>query len=205
MDGIDAVSGVKSRTAALLAHFSAIPDPRDPRRIAHPLNEILLLAVCGTVCDCDNYDAIPAWGEAHLDVLRRFSPYHHGVPCGRWITLLMNRLPEGLFAEAFSAWVRETWPGGPGLVAIDGKIPDQVRDRLSRRSHDRAEGREPLHLVSALATARRLVIGQHAVAAKSSEHTAIPPRTKALRVRSSPSTPSSPARSLAQARITSSP
>jgi len=55
---------------------------------------------------------------------------------------------------------------GPEIVAIDGKT--------SRRSHDRAHDRGPLHLVSAWASGQRLVLGQQACAAKSNEITAIP-------------------------------
>ena len=40
--------------------------PRQPWKVAHPLPEILLLVVCGTICDCDTYAKIAAWGEAHL-------------------------------------------------------------------------------------------------------------------------------------------
>jgi DDE_Tnp_1-associated len=72
----------KPRLKALLDHFSAIEDPREPWRVAHPLNEVLLLVVCGTICDCDDYDGIAEWGAAHLDFLRRYLPYHHGVPGG---------------------------------------------------------------------------------------------------------------------------
>jgi predicted transposase YbfD/YdcC len=156
----------KPRLRALLDHFAAIEDPREPWRVAHPLPEVLLLVVCGTICDCDDYDLIADWGAAHLDFLRRYLPYHHGVPGGRWLTILMNRLDPALFCACFTAWVRETWPDKPGFVAIDGKT--------SRRSHDRGAGRAPLHLVSAFATTSRLVLGQEAVADKSSETTAIP-------------------------------
>lgn len=156
----------RSRLAALLARLGEIDDPREPWRVAHPLTEVLLLVVCGTICDCDDYDVIAAWGERHLAFLRRYLPYHHGVPGGRWLTLLMNRIDPGLFSAAFTAWVRETWPEGPDLVAIDGKT--------SRRSHDRSLEAPALHLVSAFATTRRLVLGQEAVADKSSETTAIP-------------------------------
>ena len=155
-----------SRLKALLDHFSEIEDPREPWRVAHPLPEVLLLVVCGTMADCDDYDAISAWGEAHLAFLRRYLPYHHGVPGGRWLTLLMNRLNPTLFAAAFTAWVRAAWPERPELIALDGKT--------SRRSHDRGAGQAPLHLVSAFATTSRLVLGQEAVDAKSSEITAIP-------------------------------
>lgn len=156
----------KSRLKALLDHFAEIDDPREPWRVAHPLPEVLLLVVCGTICDCEDYDLIAEWGEQHLSVLRRYAPFHHGVPGGRWLTLLMNRLPPGLFAAAFTSWVRETWPDRPDVVAIDGKT--------SRRSHDRATGAPPLHLVSAFATTARLVLGQEAVSDKASETTAIP-------------------------------
>ena len=156
----------KPRLKALLEHFAAIEDPREPWRVAHPLPEILFLVVCGTICDCDDYDLIADWGTAHLDFLRRYLPYHHGVPGGRWLTLLMNRIDPGLFAEAFTSWVRETWPDKPDFVAIDGKT--------SRRSHDRGAGKAPLHLVSAFATTSRLVLGQEAVSDKSNETTAIP-------------------------------
>ena len=43
-----------------------------------------------------------------------------------------------------------------------------------RRSHDRCAGKAALHLVSAFATSEKLVLGQEAVADKSSETTAIP-------------------------------
>ncbi len=166
MDYVLAVFEEKSRLKSLLAHFALIPDPRDPWRVAYPLCEALLLVVCATMADCDDYDAIAAWGEANLSFLRRYLPYHHGVPGGRWLTLLMNRINPALFSTVFTAWVRETWPERPDLVAIDGKT--------SRRSHNRAEDKAPLHLVSAFATTSRLVLGQEAVEGKANELAAIP-------------------------------
>jgi predicted transposase YbfD/YdcC len=156
----------KSRLRALLDHFATIDDPREPWRVAHPLAEILLVVVCGTIADCDDYEAIAEWGEAHLSFLRRFLPYHHGVPGARWLTILMNRIDPDLFAQAFTGWVREMWPDRANLIAIDGKT--------SRRTHDRGAGKAPLHLVSAFATTSRLVLGQQAVADKTNEITAIP-------------------------------
>jgi predicted transposase YbfD/YdcC len=160
------ILGEKSRLKALLDHFSVIDDPREPWKVAHPLPEVLLLVVCGTIADCDDYEHIAAWGEAHLAFLREMLPYHHGVPGGRWLTLLMNRIDPRLFSACFTAWVREMWPNRPDFVAIDGKT--------SRRSHDRSAGQAPLHLVSAFATTARLVLGQEAVSDKSNETTAIP-------------------------------
>ncbi|WP_438501475.1 ISAs1 family transposase [Methylosinus sp. 3S-1] len=161
-----AVFKEKSRLKALLDHFSIIDDPREPWRVAHPLREVLLLVVCASMADCDHFDAIASWGKANIGFLRRYLPYEHGVPGGRWLTLLMNRVDPALFSAAFTGWVRETWPERPELIAIDGKT--------SRRSHDRAEDKAPLHLVSAFATTSRLVLGQEAVEGKSNELSAIP-------------------------------
>jgi len=156
----------KSRLRALLDHFSRIEDPRETWRVAHPLPEVLLLVVCGTIADCDDYEGIAEWGEEHIGFLRGFLPYHHGVPGARWLTLLMNRIDPALFSAAFTSWVRDTWPDRPDFVAIDGKT--------SRRSHNRRADTAPLHLVSAFATTSRLVLGQEAVADKTNETVAIP-------------------------------
>jgi len=156
----------RSRLRALLDHFAIIDDPREQWRVAHPLPEVLLLVVCGTVADCDDYEGIAEWGKAHLAFLRRFLPYHHGVPGARWLNILMNRIDPELFSTAFTSWVRETWPDRLDLVAIDGKT--------SRPTHDRCAERAPLHLVSAFATTSRLVLGQEAVTDNSNETTTIP-------------------------------
>ena len=50
----------KSRRGVRLEHFATIDDPRDVRRIAHSPAEILLLVVCGTMADCNDYDHIAA-------------------------------------------------------------------------------------------------------------------------------------------------
>jgi predicted transposase YbfD/YdcC len=167
-----AVLSPRSRLAALLDHFGRVEDPRDVRRILHPLPEVLLLVVCGTIADCDDYEDIAAWGAAHLDFLRQHLPYANGVPGERWLTILMNRISPALFADAFAGWVRESWPDKAGLIAIDGKT--------SRRSHDRSAGAGPLHLVSAFATTARLVLAQEAVPDKASELAAIPPLLERL-------------------------
>jgi predicted transposase YbfD/YdcC len=158
--------GERSRLRALLDHFSIIGDEREPHRVAYPLAELLLLAVCGTIADCDDYENIAGWGAAHLDFLRQFLPFHHGVPSGRWLTIMMNRVNPALFSACFSDWVRACWPERPDLVAIDGKT--------LRRSHDRGLDQPALHLVSAFATTGALVLGQEAVSDKSNELSAIP-------------------------------
>jgi predicted transposase YbfD/YdcC len=158
--------GEKPRLRSLLDHFAVIEDPREQWRVAHPLPEILLLVVCASIASCDDFDDIAAWGETRLPFLRRFLPYHHGVPGARWLNILMNRIDPQLFSDCFMAWAAELRPDAPDLIAIDGKT--------SRRSHDRPAGKAALHLLSAFATREKLVLGQEAVSQTSNEITAIP-------------------------------
>jgi predicted transposase YbfD/YdcC len=156
----------KPHLRVLLDHLAMVKDTRQSWKIAYPLREVLFLAVCGTIASGDDYVDIADWGKAHLSFLRGFLEFHYGIPCADWLRTIMNRIDPQLFAACFSAWVAECWPDKPDLVAIDGKT--------SRRSHDRKNGRKPLHLVSAFATSSRLVLGQEAVEEKSNEITAIP-------------------------------
>jgi predicted transposase YbfD/YdcC len=71
------------------------------------------------------------------------------------------------FAQCFTSWVKAISQLTQGqVIAIDGKT--------LRRSHDRANGKSAIHMVSAWASANHLVLGQVKVEDKSNEITAIP-------------------------------
>jgi hypothetical protein len=69
----------RARLALLLEHFCELSDDREPQRIMYRLDEVLLLVTCATICSCDDFDEIVAWGEHHLGFLRRFSEFHFGI------------------------------------------------------------------------------------------------------------------------------
>ena len=153
-------------TTCLLHHFAALKDPRQRVKVVYPLPEILLLVLCATIVGADDFVEVQHWGETHMDFLRRFLPYKHGIPSHDALNDLMNALNPALFSECFVTWVNGLRDGDPDIVAVDGKT--------SRRTHAKAKGRQPLHLVSAWASRQRLVLGQEATDIKSNEITAIP-------------------------------
>jgi predicted transposase YbfD/YdcC len=155
-----------SRLRGLLDQFGRIEDPREPAKVMYPLREVLFLVVAATIADCEDYDEIALWGEQHLAFLRSFSEFHFGTPCADWLRVVMNRIDPDLFQACFTAWALALRPDAPKLIALDGKT--------SRRSHDRGRGRKALHLVSAWATAERLVLAQEAVDEKENECAVIP-------------------------------
>ena len=79
------------------------------------------------------------------------------------------------FEECFEEWVQAVNEvTGGQVVAIDGKT--------LRRSHNRAAGKSAIHMVSAWASANRLILGQTKVDDHSNEITAIPELLRTLDV-----------------------
>ena len=148
---LDSVLGSKARLALLLDHFASILEGRQTWRVMYPLRELLFLVVCGTIANGDDYEDVADWGQAHLYFLRRFSEFHHGIPCADWLRAFMNRVDPGLFSSCFQQGVAACWPRHVAHVAIDGKT--------SRRTHNRSTGQLSLHMVSAFATHTQIVLG----------------------------------------------
>jgi len=151
---------------ALLDHFSVLSDPRQVWKAVYPLPEILTVILCATLAGAEDFVEIERWAQQKLAFLRRLLPFEDGIASHDTLNDVMNALASDLFGECFTTWVESLRESEPDFVAIDGKT--------SRRSHDRSADKAPLHLVSAFATTARLVLGQEAVADKSSETTAIP-------------------------------
>src|SRR4029079_8967224 len=64
----------------LLAHFSALEDPRQRAKVLYPLPEILLLLLCATLAGADDVTEVGIWGGENLAFLRRLLPYRNGIP-----------------------------------------------------------------------------------------------------------------------------
>ena len=150
----------------LLAHFAALPDPRQSAKIMFPLEEIVLLVVCATVAGADDLVEVREWGLEHLDFLRKYLQFRDDIPSHDTLADVLNAVDPALFAQCFADWIAGLRDDAPDVIAIDGKT--------SRRTHDKPKDRKPLHLVSAWATRQRLVLGQQATEEKSNEITAIP-------------------------------
>ena len=146
---------------ALLDHFSALEDPRQAWKVVYLLPEILLIVLCGTMAGAEDFVEIERWANRKLDFLRRLLPFEKGIPSHDTLNDVMNALPAAAFSDCFVSWVAGLRDDDPDIVAIDGKT--------SRRAHNRGKGLNPLHLVSAWASRRRLVLGQQACAEKSNE------------------------------------
>jgi predicted transposase YbfD/YdcC len=142
-------------------------DPRVERTKHHQLLDIILIAICAVLCGAEGWVEVEAFGKAKKKWLKRFLALPHGIPSHDTFGRVFAALDAAKFQRCFLEWVQAVNVLTAGqVVAIDGKT--------LRRSHDQRQGKAALHLVSAWATANRLVLGQVAVDAKSNEITAIP-------------------------------
>ena len=120
------------RSTSLLDHFSALSDPRQRWRVVYPLPEILLLVLCATLSDMEDFVEIRLWGEERLDFLRRFLPYERGLPAHDTLNDVINALDAELFRNCLVSWVESLRDGDPEVIAIDGKTPRDAAMRGPR-------------------------------------------------------------------------
>jgi predicted transposase YbfD/YdcC len=154
-------------TTGILDHFQDLDDPRVERTKRHELLDIVTIALCAVICGADSWVEDEAFGNAKLAWLRTFLVLPHGVPAHDTFGRVFAALDPAQFERCFRSWVQTVARLTAGeVVALDGKT--------LRRSHDRADGKEALQLVSAWATRNRLVLGQVAVDPASNEITAVP-------------------------------
>src|SRR5712692_5003314 len=146
-------------------YFRRLKDPRVVGRSQHLLVDIIVLAICGVIADCDDWLEIVLFAQKRLAWFKRFLKLPNGVPSHDTFERVFSKLEPRAFQGCCLAWLRGVADLlGMGHIAIDGKtLCGSAGSKLG-----------PLHLVSAWATEANLTLGQVAVDGKSNEITAIP-------------------------------
>jgi predicted transposase YbfD/YdcC len=162
-------------SAAIAHHFDDLEDPRIDRTKLHKLLDILVIAICAAICGADNWEDVAGFGEAQLAWFKTFLELPNGIPSHDTFNRVFARLDPQQFRTCFTRWISATRTViGGQVIAIDGKV--------LRRSHDKGIGQAAIDMVSAWASANRVVLGQVKVDDKSNEITAIPQLLRALEV-----------------------
>lgn len=149
---------------SFLNYYKDIKDPRQSTKVLYPMNEMLLLCLCGTLAGAEGFAGIVDYGEQKLEFLRSLLPFKNGIPSHDAMNDLFRNLDHEAFEKCFISWVEGLKENIPDIVAIDGKTLCGSRDGKNRA----------LHIVSAWACEQRMVLGQVKTNKKSNEITAIP-------------------------------
>jgi len=147
-------------------HFENVTDPRLNRGTNYPLVEMMFVALCGAICDCNSWVDVASFGESKLAWFRKFLPFEKGVPSHDTFTELFARLDTLEFYAALESWTGSIARSLNGeTVAFDGKT--------LRGSFDKASNKSALHAVSAWACGLKMCIGLKSVDDKSNEIPAV--------------------------------
>lgn len=160
---------------SMIISFRDLPDPRVEGRCDHQLIDIIVITVCAIIVGAENWVDVQSFGEAKREWLKTFLALPAGIPSHDTFGRFFAALDAEAFQTAFMRWVEGVFRVSRGqVVAIDGKTV--------RRSHDRAIGKDAIHMVNAWATHNGIALGQWKTDTKSNEITAIPPLLRQLNV-----------------------
>jgi predicted transposase YbfD/YdcC len=165
-----------SRVGSIKRYFRKVLDPRVQGRTRHLLIDILVIAICAVIADCDSWSEIAQFGEKRQRWFKRFLKLPHGIPSHDTFERVFNQVDPRAFENCLIPWLKDInelldLPH----IAIDGKS--------LRHSCHRGKGLKMLHSVSAWASAQQLILGQVMTDAKSNEITAVPRLLQLLDVR----------------------
>lgn len=159
--------------ASIATYFGDLKDPRIERSKEHQLLDILVIAICAVICGANDWEAVAEYGRSKEEWFKTFLELPNGIPSHDTFWRVFRALDPEQFERCFMNWVQAICARlAPQVVAIDGKT--------LRRSHDKGGSHAAIHMVSAWASANRLVLGQCKVDEKSNEITAIPELLRAL-------------------------
>lgn len=151
--------------ASIKKHFRGLKDPRVKGRSLHLLVDVVTMAICAVIGNCNDWRDIELFAKERESWFRRFLRLPNGIPSHDTFARVFAGLDACAFSRSCVEWLRAASDlVGLSHIAIDGK---SVRGSASSTLG-------PLHLVSAWAAQAHLSLGQVAVDGKSNEITAIP-------------------------------
>src|ERR671934_2074377 len=140
----------------LVTHFSIIPDYRENHNKEHVLVEILVMAVCCTICGANGFTEIAVIAEAKKEWFQTFLTLPAGIPSHDTFNRVLARINPKTLQQCFVAWVQATFPHlDTQQIALDAKE--------THHSIDPANDYANLRMISAWAVENGIVLGQVAV------------------------------------------
>lgn len=161
------------KATTLFDSLSVIKDPRIDRHKRHSLIDILVIALCASICGAEGWEDIEEFGKSKREWFATFLELANGIPSHDTFRRVFLLLDAEALKGSYLEWIRSAVSLSNGqLVNIDGK--------KLRGSKSPVNGKEALTIVSAWAAEQSIVLGQVKCEEKSNEITAIPELLKIL-------------------------
>lgn len=143
-------------------------DPRDSKKVIHPLATILFIAVCAIFCGAQGWEDIVLWAETQEDWLKKYVDLSRGLPSYstyRRAFIIISPVCWGKLIRDV-VWSSHPERKEEDQVPIDGKT--------LRASKCDAKGVKAIQMVSAWSVENNIILGEVKTDSKSNEITAIP-------------------------------
>jgi predicted transposase YbfD/YdcC len=163
MDELPLSESHRNSLQQIRERFACLHDKRQPGKVRHALNDVLMSALCAMICGCEDFSSMAAFAKHRLDWLREFLPLENGAPAHDTFRNIFLMIRPDDFAAILPEW----FGGLSGEhIAVDGKA--------IRSSYDPDKRKCTLHLVRAWIDERSLCVARVACEEKSNEIEAIP-------------------------------
>lgn len=146
------IGATKARKPRIFRLFLINKEKRNKVKLQHRLEELFLVALCAVISGAQDWVAVAAYGKAKIHFLKRYLPFKYGPASHGTFTEVFAALCPNEFENCFINWTRSLAEIIEGVIAIDGKT--------LRRSHDKSNNRNAIHMIYAWAAQQEIVLGQ---------------------------------------------
>lgn len=159
----------------MLAFFAQLDDPRVDRTKRHSLHNIIVMALCGSICGATGWEDLEEFADARVEWFETFLDMPNGTPSADTFRRVFAALDPTEFERVFRIWVRALTADLAGqVVAIDGKTLRGAFDHASRSS--------ALHVLHVWAAEQGLLLAHAPVDRANGEIAGIPELLRLIRI-----------------------
>lgn len=152
----------------VLELLNEFDDPRDPKKVTHPLPTILFISICAIFCGAEGWEDIVLWAQQRKDWLSKYVNVSEGIPSYSTIRRIFMIVSPHYWGKLIQKSIVHAHPGkvAEDHIPIDGKT--------LRGSKCDAKEVRAMQMVSAWSVENNIILGEVKTDSKSNEITAIP-------------------------------
>jgi len=154
-----------SEVIQLLQQFD---DPRDPKKVSHPLPTILFMSICAIFCGAEGWEDIVLWAEAQKSWLENHIDLSKGIPSYSTI----RRTFMIISPESWGSLIRDVVVSSRANHEAEDQVPIDGKTLCASKCD--SKGVRAIQMVSAWSVKNNIILGEVKTDSKSNEIKAIP-------------------------------